>query len=126
MWKTIIGMGIMVFLILAVVVFDIAHESVWFGLDLTELFAIFMVINWWNLFNIRVFGKNRSVFHELKKSKNFVIGSIVILIGTILIVQLGGQVFNTRPLNLTEWCIILAVTSPIVLVREVWYQITKK
>lgn len=126
MWKTIIGMGILVFALLSIVVFDIARGSTMFGLDLTELFAIFMVINWWNLFNIRVFGKDRSIFHELKKSKNFVYGSIIILIGTILIVQFGGEVFNTRPLNLNEWCIILAITSPIVIIREVWYQVTKK
>ena len=126
MWKTIIGMGILVFALLSMVVFDIARGSTMFGLDLTELFAIFMVINWWNLFNIRVFGKDRSIFHELKKSKNFVYGSIIILIGTILIVQFGGEVFNTRPLNLNEWCIILAITSPIVIIREVWYQVTKK
>ena len=126
MWKTIIGMGIMVFIILSVIVADIARESTWFGLDLTELFAIFMIINWWNLFNIRVFGKNRSIFHNIKNSKNFVYGSIAILIGTILIVQFGGQVFNTRPLDLMEWLTILAVTSPIVIIREVWYQITKK
>ena len=126
MWKTIIGMGVMVFIILSVIVADIARESTWFGLDLTELFAIFMIINWWNLFNIRVFGKNRSIFHNIKNSKNFVYGSIAILIGTILIVQFGGQVFNTRPLDLMEWLTILAVTSPIVIIREVWYQITKK
>ena len=126
MWKTIIGMGVMVFIILSVIVADIARESTWFGLDLTELFAIFMIINWWNLFNIRVFGKNRSIFHNIKNSKNFVYGSIAILIGTILIVQFGGQVFNTRPLDLMEWLTILAVTSPIVIIREEWYQITKK
>lgn len=123
MWKTIIGMGVLVFILLSTIVFDIARGSVWFGLDLTELFAIFMIINWWNLFNIRVFGKNRSVFHELKKSKNFVYGSIIILIGTIAIVQFGGEVFNTRPLSFNEWCTILAVTSPIVIIRELWYRL---
>lgn len=57
MYKTIIGMGIFVFGVLSLIVHDIAQGSIKFGLDLTELFAIFMMINWWNLFNIRVFGK---------------------------------------------------------------------
>lgn len=126
MYKTIIGMGILVFIILSTIVYDIAQGSIWFGLDLTELFAIFMIINWWNLFNIRVFGKNHSVFHNLKNSNKFLLGSLVILIGTILIVQFGGEVFNTRPLNLREWCIILISTSPIVIIRELWHKLLKK
>ena len=125
MYKTILGMGLLVFAILSIIVHDISQSSKWFGLDLTELFAIFMMINWWNLFNIRVFGKNRSIFHELEKSKKFLLGSLVIFIGTVLIVQFGGEVFNTRPLDLKEWCIIVASTSPIVIIRELWYKFLK-
>lgn len=125
MYKTILGMGIFVFLLLSTIVFDIAHGSKVFGLDLTELFAIFMVINWWNLFNIRVFGKNRSIFHNLFDNKMFVISAIIMLLGTILIVQFGGEVFNTRPLSMSEWLIIIGVTSPIVLIRELWWKISK-
>ena len=123
MAKVILGMGVFVFALLSTIVFDIAQGSKWFSLDLTELFAVFMIINWWNLFNIRVFGKGRSIFHGLRNSKNFLLGSVVILIGTILIVQVGGEVFNTRPLDFKEWCIILAVTSPIIIVRELWFRL---
>lgn len=123
MYKTIIGMGIFVFGVLSLIVHDIAQGSIKFGLDLTELFAIFMMINWWNLFNIRVFGKNRSIFYNLKGSSKFLLGSLVIFIGTILIVQFGGEIFNTRPLDFKEWCIIVASTSPIVIIREIWHRI---
>lgn len=126
MYKTVIGMGIFVFGVLSLIVHDIAQGSIKFGLDLTELFAIFMMINWWNLFNIRVFGKNRSIFYNLKGSSKFLLGSLVIFIGTILIVQFGGEVFNTRPLDFKEWCIIVASTSPIVIIREIWHRIFPK
>lgn len=126
MYKTIIGMGIFVFGVLSLIVHDIAQGSIKFGLDLTELFAIFMMINWWNLFNIRVFGKNRSIFYNLKGSSKFLLGSLVIFIGTILIVQFGGEIFNTRPLDFKEWCIIVASTSPIVIIREIWHRIFPK
>lgn len=126
MYKTIIGMGIFVFGVLFLIVHDIAQGSIKFGLDLTELFAIFMMINWWNLFNIRVFGKNRSIFYNLKGSSKFLLGSLVIFIGTILIVQFGGEIFNTRPLDFKEWCIIVASTSPIVIIREIWHRIFPK
>ena len=85
MYKTIIGMGIFVFGVLSLIVHDIAQGSIKFGLDLTELFAIFMMINWWNLFNIRVFGKNRSIFYNLKGSSKFLLGSLVIFIGTFML-----------------------------------------
>lgn len=126
MYKTIIGMGIFVFGVLSLIVHDIAQGSIKFGLDLTELFAIFMMINWWNLFNIRVFGKNRSIFYNLKGSSKFLLGSLVIFIGTILIVQFGGEIFNTRPLDFKEWCIIVASTSLIVIIREIWHRIFSK
>lgn len=126
MYKTIIGMGIFVFGVLSLIVHDIAQGSIKFGLDLTELFAIFMMINWWNLLNIRVFGKNRSIFYNLKGSSKFLLGSLVIFIGTILIVQFGGEIFNTRPLDFKEWCIIVASTSPIVIIREIWHRIFPK
>lgn len=126
MYKTIIGMGIFVFGVLSLIVHDIAQGSIKFGLDLTELFAIFMMINWWNLFNIRVFGKNRSIFYNLKGSSKFLLGSLIIFIGTILIVQFGGEIFNTRPLDFKEWCIIVASTSPIVIIREIWHRIFPK
>ena len=124
MWKTIFGMGIFVFVLLSALVWDISHpEFLPIDMDLTKVFAIFMVLNWWNLFNIRVFGKNRSIFHNIGESRNFLLGSLVIFIGTIGIVQVGGEVFSTHPLSLTEWMWILLVTSPIVIVRELWYRL---
>lgn len=126
MYKTILGFGIAIFILLSIIVYDIAQGSAWFGLDLTELFAVFMVVNWWNIFNIRVFGKNRSIFHGIFNNKMFVWGSIIMLLGTILIVQFGGEVFSTRPLDFKEWCIILAATSPIVIIREIWWRLTHK
>ena len=122
MARVILGLGAVMFAIMSLVVFDISNGSRWFNLDLTELFAGFMIINWWNLFNIRVLGKNRSIFHSISKSKNFLLGSLIILIGTILIVQFGGDVFNTRPLSLTEWVVLIACTSPIVIVRELYHK----
>ena len=119
MYKTIIGMGIFVFGVLSLIVHDIAQGSIKFGLDLTELFAIFMMINWWNLFNIRVFGKNRSIFYNLKGSSKFLLGSLVIFIGTILIVQFGGEVFRTVPLSWKDWGIIVGLTSLVLWIGEI-------
>lgn len=124
--KSILGLGLTMFVIMSLVILDIKNGSTWFHLDKTEFFAIFMTINWWNLFNARVIGKNRSVFHDLFKNSKFVIGSLVILAGTILIVQIGGDVFETRPLSFNEWIIIILASSPIMIVREIWFRLFSK
>ena len=124
--KSILGLGLALFIVMSLIIFDIKNNSSWFSLDKTEFFAIFMTINWWNLFNARVIGKNRSVFHDLLKNSKFVTGSLVILAGTILIVQIGGDVFETRPLSFNEWVIIILASSPVMIIREIWYRIFSK
>ena len=114
------------FVVMSLVILDIKNGSTWFHLDKTEFFAIFMTINWWNLFNARVIGKNRSVFHNLFKNSKFILGALVILAGTILIVQIGGDVFETRPLSFNEWVIIILASSPIMIVREIWFRLFNK
>ena len=126
MYKTIFGMGILVFLILSSIIYDISHNSsAWFGLDLTGLFATFLMICCWNIFNIRVFRKNHSIFYGLGTNKYFLIGTLVLFVGTVLIVEFGGEVFNTHPLSVTEWAKIIAATSIIAFGREAWYWVKK-
>lgn len=95
-------------------------------IDLTVFFAAYMILNWWNMFNARVIGKNRSIFAGLGKNFKFtgIIG--LILIVTILIVQLGGEVFQTHALSWQTWLTIILVTSPVVIVRELYFQLIGK
>ena len=95
-------------------------------IDLTVFFAAYMILNWWNMFNARVIGKNRSIFSGLGKNFKFtgIIG--LILIVTILIVQLGGEVFQTHALSWQTWVTIILVTSPVVIVRELYFQLIGK
>ncbi len=126
MYRTIFGMGILEFLVLSSIIFDISHNNrAWFGLDLTGLFAVFLMICSWNIFNIRVFGKNHSIFHKLGENKYFLLGTGIIFFGTILIVEFGGEVFSTHSLNISTWVYILGITSLIVVIREAWYWVKK-
>lgn len=56
----------------------------------------------------------------------FIGTAFLILAITIVIVQIGGQVFRTVPLSFEQWTAILLVTSPVVIVRELWYQVLGK
>jgi len=128
MLKVIFGIGALVFIGLSILTWDMNHQNFipFIDTDNTLIFAIFMMFNFYNLFNIRVYRKNCSIFYNISKSSKFLIGAAVVLIGTIGIIQFGGEVFQTHPLDLKTWCIIIASTSLTVIIKEVWYQITKR
>ena len=118
MWMGIIGYGVLFTIILLVLLVTNACS-------LSEFFTIFVMLQFWNLFNARVFGQNRSIFNGLLKNKAFIAIATVIFIGQILIVQFGGNVFRTEPLSLTTWLYIVGTTSLVTIIPEI-FRTTKK
>ena len=92
----------------------------------TIFFASYMILNWWNMFNARVIGKNKSLFDGLGKNKKFTGIMAFILVVTIVMVQIGGDVFRTEPLSWETWMWILLITSPVAIVRELYFQLIGK
>ena len=87
---------------------------------LTAFFTIFVMLQFWNLFNASVFGTNHSVFKDSRHALGMISVAGIILIGQIIIVEFGGKVFRTVPLTLTEWIIIIGSTSIVLWVGEIW------
>ena len=87
--------------------------------NLTQFFTIFVMLQWWNLFNARVFGQNRSIFNGLGNNWAFTGIALVILVGQFLIVQFGGDMFRTEPLTWEQWLCIIGLTSFVVIYNEV-------
>lgn len=85
---------------------------------LTFLFTGFVLLQFWNLLNIKCFGSNRSIFSRLGENPTYWLVALGILIGQILIVQFGGQVFRTVPLNIMQWLVLFAGTSVILWAGE--------
>ena len=85
---------------------------------LTVFFTFFVMLQFWNLFNARVFGTTDSAFKGLAKSYGMELIVLAILGGQFLIVQFGGAVFRTEPLDFTTWMIIIASTSLVLWVGE--------
>ncbi len=83
--------------------------------DLTRFFTIFVMLQFWNLFNVRIFGSQKALFENLKQSPGFLTIVVLIFIGQILIVQFGGKMFRTVPLNFIDWAIIVSSTASILL-----------
>lgn len=90
---------------------------------LTIFFAAYMIMNWWNIFNARVIDKNKSLFDGLGKNGKFTGIMLFILFVTVAAVQYGGEVFRTEPLSWQTWCWILLITSPVVIIRELYFQL---
>lgn len=86
---------------------------------LTIFFTFFVMLQFWNLFNARVFGTNDSAFKHITKTYGMEVVVLAILLGQFLIVQFGGEVFRTEPLSLQEWVWIILSTSLVLWVGEV-------
>ncbi len=87
---------------------------------LTAFFTIFVMLQFWNLFNASVFGTNHSVFKDSRHAFGMISVAGIILIGQIIIVEFGGKVFRTVPLTLTEWLYIIGATSLVLWVGEIY------
>ena len=85
---------------------------------LTIFFTFFVMLQFWNLFNARVFGTNDSAFKNITKTYGMEVVVLAILLGQFLIVQFGGEVFRTEPLGWQEWVWIILSTSLVLWVGE--------
>lgn len=87
--------------------------------ELTVFFTIFVMLQWWNLFNAKSFGSRRSAFHKFLSDRGLLFVLFIILAGQWLIVELGGKMFRTVPLDIETWLWIILGTSPVMIVGEI-------
>ena len=114
-----VGLGFLAILMGLLVYFKNLPE----GMDthhLTVFFTIFVMLQFWNLFNASVFGTNHSFFKDAGHALGMLGVALIILVGQILIVSFGGKVFRTEPLPLNEWLYIIGGTSFVLWIGEIW------
>ena len=119
MRSNIIGVGSVFLIILLGMIYYFDHSTQ--GMDihnLTVFFTFFVMLQFWNLFNARVFGTTDSAFKGLSKSYGMELIVLAILVGQFLIVQFGGAVFRTEPLDWQTWLLIIGVSSMVLWVGE--------
>lgn len=88
--------------------------------ELSIFFTTFVMLQFWNLFNAKSFGSNHSAFHASTHDNGLLLVLAIILGGQWLIVTFGGKMFRTDPLSLQEWLVIIAATSPVMWIGEIW------
>lgn len=80
-------------------------------------FTVFVMLQFWNMFNARAFATGHSAFH-FKKCSGFVTIALLILLGQIIIVSIGGEMFSVMPLSIEDWLIIILSTSVVLWIGE--------
>ena len=116
MWWNIIGVGIIFLVVLMGMLWYYNHTPEGMTThDLTVFFTFFVMLQFWNLFNARVFGTNHSAFNHLNKSYGMELIVLAIIVGQVIIVQYGGAVFRTVP-----WLQIVALSSCVLWVGEIY------
>lgn len=93
---------------------------------LSYFFTVFVMLQFWNLFNAKSYATGKSAFASLNKSFGFEMVALLILVGQILIVTFGGDVFRTMPLTIYDWLIIIGGTSLVLWVGEIVRLVKKK
>ena len=86
--------------------------------ELSLFFTIFVLLQFWNMFNAKAFMTGKSAFSALSKSTGFIAVAFIILVGQWLIVTIGGEMFNVVPLKIEDWGIIIGATSLVLWVGE--------
>ena len=121
MQKNIFGTGIC-FLIVLMGLMAYMNNSVT-GMDvhnLTIFFTVFVMLQFWNLFNASVFGTNHSIFKDAGHALGMLSVALIILVGQFIIVTFGGKVFRTEALPLMDWVYIIGGTSIVLWIGEIW------
>ena len=128
MQRGIVGLGSLFFLATFIYLYWLEHNADGTGVnsyELTQFFTVFVMIQWWNLFNARTLHSNHSAFHHFFWGKGFVLVLVLILLGQVAIVEWGGSMFRTEHLSLMDWVRIILFTMPVMLLGEL-HQVYKR
>lgn len=87
--------------------------------SLSFFFTTFVLLQFWNMFNAKAFETGKSAFANMSESKGFITVAFIILLGQIIIVEFGGDVFRTVPLHIKDWSIIIGGTSIVLWIGEI-------
>ena len=101
------------------------------GKEMGVYFSIFVLMQFWNLFNVKYFRTNNSLIGDIidlfcnrqrvKESYNkyFLLITAVIILGQIVIVTFAGNVFNVERISFDDWIWIIIITSPVLLIPDI-------
>ncbi|WP_454986467.1 calcium-translocating P-type ATPase, PMCA-type [Capnocytophaga bilenii] len=103
-----------------------SFESGLSAYELSLFFSIFVMLQFWNMFNAKAYRTGKSAFAGIGNSKGFIMIALAIIVGQVLITTFGGAMFSVTPLKITDWLIIIGATSTVLWVGEALRMIVRK
>lgn len=89
-------------------------------IEQSMFFTFFVMLQFWNMFNAKAFLTNRSAFHQLfGQADGFLPVLAMILLGQLVIVRFGGEMFSVARLGLYNWIAIILSTSLVLWIGEI-------
>lgn len=116
MARQIVGVGIVFFILLLILLFHYEHQG-WSLYEQSMFFTIFVMLQFWNMFNARAFMSVDSAL-RLKDCRGFLFIALLVFFGQILIVTFGGLMFNVTPLYWSDWMLIIGASSLVLWIGE--------
>ncbi len=126
MMRGIIGIGGLFFLAMFSLLWYFERIAGVDPVELTIFFTLFVMLQWWNLFNARMLGSTQSAFRRLWACQGFLLVLVLVLVGQWLIVTFGGQMFRTVPLSWQTWLAMILGTSPVLWAGELYRWMQRK
>lgn len=114
--KSILGNGVLEYvvemgLMIEIFMIFLIIDTKWcggngFGMTETGIIATFLMLCTFGTFNVRVVGKNKSIFSGLGKNKWFLRGVLIMFLGSVLLVTIEHE-----PLSVKEWIKVIGVST---------------
>ncbi|MBR1889396.1 MAG: calcium-translocating P-type ATPase, PMCA-type [Alloprevotella sp.] len=85
--------------------------------ELSLFFTLFVLLQFWNMFNVRAFMTHQSAF-RLRHCEGFCLIAGIIIVGQVLIVSCFDELFSVVPIKFSDWIILLLASSIVLWLGE--------
>ena len=117
MARQIIGVGCTFFIVLICLLYHYERNG-WSPYEQSLFFTIFVMLQFWNMFNARAYATGESAL-KISGCRGFLLIAHLVFFGQLLIVTLGGRMFNVTPLCWQDWLLIISATSVVLWIGEI-------
>ena len=109
MMRSIVGVGLLFVAVLLGILYYFGSAITIY--ELSAFFTVFVMLQFWNMFNAKGFGTTTPIWKAVGGCAPFFGVLLLILAGQFIIVTWGGNVFRTVPLSGCDWLTIIGTTS---------------
>jgi P-type Ca2+ transporter type 2C len=86
--------------------------------QVTIFFTVYVFFQVWNQINCRSLDPHESGLHRLFANPQFLLIASLTVVGQVVIVTVGGDVFKVEPLGVVDWLVIAAATASVLVFAE--------